>query len=143
MEGVAKEEDFEFLDFELSEAAGNQDTEDEEEEKKASETWEEKQKRLNPHGLGFVDDPDDDDDDPDNRESLQAHSYDRTFIVSGPVVKVYKSAEEQEARGKVALSYEMALPKLRNQDGFVIRPSNVMLHDQESRLVFTDENDTS
>lgn len=70
MEGVAKEEDFEFLDFELSEAAGNQDTEDEEEEKKASETWEEKQKRLNPHGLGFVDDPDDDDDDPDNRESL-------------------------------------------------------------------------
>ena len=140
MDGVAKVEDFEFLDFELSNIDAGGET-DEEEEKKASETYEEKQKRLNPHGLGFVDD--DDDEDADNRESVQAHSYDRTFIVSGPVVKVYKQADAQEDRGKLALNYEMALPKLKSEDGFTIRPSNVMLHDQESRLIFTDENDTS
>lgn len=97
---------------------------------------------MNPHGLGFAD-IDSDDDADTNRESIQAQSYDRTFIVSGPVVKVYKQAEEQDLRNKVALAYEMALPKLKDANGLTIRPSNVMLHDQESRLIFTDENDTS
>jgi len=33
--------------------------------------------------------------DNENRESIQAQGYDRTFVVNGPVVKIYKSAEEE------------------------------------------------
>lgn len=32
----------------------------------------------------------------ENRETMQAQSYDRAFVVNGPVVKVYKNGEENE-----------------------------------------------
>lgn len=35
--------------------------------------------------------------DGDNRECVQAFSYDRAFVVNGPVVKVYKNSEEEVA----------------------------------------------
>ena len=43
----------------------------------------------------YVNDNDDEDDlnEIENSESVQAHTYDRTFVVSGPVVKIYKEAD--------------------------------------------------
>ena len=36
--------------------------------------------------------------DGDNKECLQALAYDRAFVVNGPVVKIYKNGEEDEAQ---------------------------------------------
>lgn len=51
-------------------------------------------------------------DDVENSELVQAHSYDRTFIVSGPVVKVYKDADLQDNQRK--LEFDMKFPIIKN-----------------------------
>ena len=34
--------------------------------------------------------------DGDNKECLQALAYDRAFVVSGPVVKIFKNGEDED-----------------------------------------------
>jgi hypothetical protein len=78
MEGLEKlDDDFEFEDFEQA-----YESDSEEEERK---------------GLDYDFQEEDDDDENENRESLQAHTYDRSFVISGPVVKVYKPSEDQNS----------------------------------------------
>ena len=81
-----------------------------------------------------------------NRETLQAQSYDRTFILNGPVVKVYETAEES-GLGNVydhqKISFVTDLPTIKNKDGDSITPSNLLLHDNENQLVFKSESDPS
>lgn len=77
----------------------------------------------------------------ENSESVQAHTYDRTFVVQGPIVKVYKEADQQSSeRG---IQYESKLPKIKNEAGEIINPSSVILYQNESNMLFTDGNDTS
>jgi superfamily II DNA or RNA helicase len=71
---------------------------------------------------------------------VQAQSYERTFIVSGSVVKVYKKAEADEGR---SLTFDMNLPILKNEEGNKIKPCNVMLHNSEGQMIFCDKNDQS
>lgn len=52
--------------------------------------------------------------DNENRESVQAQSYDRTFVVNGPVVKIYKSAEEETDLQNQRMEYVMHLPVMKN-----------------------------
>ena len=75
----------------------------------------------------------------ENSESIQAHTYDRTFVVSGPIVKIYKEANEQNQ----GIQFESKLPKMKNDAGDIINPSSLILHKGESNMLFTDENDTS
>lgn len=87
------------------------------------------------------DEEDDELDELENSESVQAHTYDRTFVVQGPVVKIYKEADEQSSeRG---IKYETKLPRIKNEAGEYIRPTSVILHKGESNMIFTDANDTS
>lgn len=79
------------------------DSEEEEESKQSSS-------HKGSHFLGFVD-GDNSSENEDNTESVQAHTYDRTFVVSGPVVKVYKQAQDDQK-----LQFDMSLPILKNEN---------------------------
>lgn len=81
-----------------------------------------------------------------NRETLQAQSYDRTFILGGPVIKVYQTAEES-GLGNVydhqRISHVMDMPIIKNHDDDIVVPSNLLLHDNEGKLAFKNEKDQS
>lgn len=80
--------------------------------------------------------------DGENRECLQAMAYDRAFVINGPVVKVYKNGEEEEGDSdQNRLKYLMHLPVIRDQRGDVLEPTNMMLHNNESSMLFIDKND--
>ena len=76
-----------------------------------------------------------------NRECLQAMAYDRAFVVSGPVIKVYKNSEDDDENDQNRLKYLMHLPVIRDQRGDVMEPTNIMLHNNESSMLFIDKND--
>jgi hypothetical protein len=67
----------------------------------------------------------------ENSQMIQAQGYDRSFIVSGPVIKVFKDADHEDSQLR-RLALDMTLPVLRNDDGDIIRPANLMLHNNES-----------
>ncbi|CDW81218.1 UNKNOWN [Stylonychia lemnae] len=82
----------------------------------------------------------------DNRELIQAQSYDRTFILNGPVVKVYQNAEDSGIGNHYdhqRLNHCLDLPVIKDSQGNSINPSNLMLHNSESQLVFRNENEKS
>ena len=71
-------------------------------------------------------------------------AYDRAFVINGPVVKVYKNGDEDdeaESSDQNRLKYLMHLPVIRDQRGDVLEPSNMMLHNNESSMLFIDKND--
>ena len=74
--------------------------------------------------------------DQENSEAIQAHSYDRTFIVNGPTVKVYQNNADH-------LQFNMNFPALRNENQDLINPCNVMLHSNEDQIIFSDKNEPS
>lgn len=116
--------DFEFMDFEAEEETGRS-----EEEKQGSGHL----------SLGLTED---DCIDSENTESLQAMSYDGTFVVSGPVVKVYRQADADDPEND-KLSLIKNFPLLRDEGNEVIKPCNLMLHNGEGSLVFCNERDKS
>lgn len=62
--------------------------------------------------------------------------------MNGPVVKVYKNGEDDEGNGDQSrLKYLMHLPVIRDTRGDVLEPSNMMLHNNESSMLFIDKND--
>ena len=52
--------------------------------------------------------------DGENRECLQALAYDRAFVVSGSVIKVYKNGEDEAESNQSRLKYLMHLPVIRD-----------------------------
>ena len=73
---------------------------------------------------------------------MQALAYDRAFVVNGPVVKIYKNGEDEggdENSGR--LKYLMHLPVIKDDRGDVLEPCNIMLHNNESSMLFIDKND--
>ena len=93
----------------------------------------EEESKHNESRFGFTDD----DIEYETSEQIQAHSYERTFVVQGPVVKVYK-------RGDDSVNYDMSFPVLKNEnDESIINPSSLILHNGESQMIFTDKNDSS
>ena len=103
MEGIERIEDFEYEDYE-----NNFD-------KEVSE-------RKNPatHNFGLVDQNPEEDSDDENTESIQAQSYERSFVINGPQIKVYKKADEGDSQRGLVL--DSNLPILFNEDGAKIRP---------------------
>ena len=80
--------------------------------------------------------------DGDNKECLQAMQYDRAFVLSGPVVRVYKNSDDQDADNQQRLKYLMHLPVVKDpKTGEVIEPRNLALHNNESSLLFLDSKD--
>lgn len=63
--------------------------------------------------------------------------YDRAFLVKGSVVKIYKNEESQGPHQR--LEYVMHLPVLKDSKGQVLEPENLLLHNQESNLMFLDK----
>ena len=78
-----------------------------------------------------------------NRETLQAQMYDRTFTLHGPVIKVYKTADEDNDGPHQRLAHQMNFPKIKNEKGQTIQPTNMLLHNNESQLIFMNESDPS
>ena len=81
-----------------------------------------------------------------NKETIQAQSYDRTFILSGPVIKVYQTAEESGlgfVSDQLKISHVTDLPIVKTAKGDIVQPSNLLLHDSEGQLVFKNEVDPS
>jgi hypothetical protein len=79
-----------------------------------------------------------------NRETLQAQSYDRTFILNGPVVKVYQAAEDSFGAGDHAqVQHVTDLPLIMGKNKDPVMPTNLLLHDNEGQLVFKNDNDPS
>lgn len=151
MEGVEKMDDFEFLDFDLSnlndswvEPPLEKDKRENDDDSGEEEDPEERRKRLNPMGLGFTDEAaDHDDDEYENSQQLQAFTYDRSFVASGSVVKVYEPVDELDNERKNALKHSFTIDKIKNENGETVHPVNMMLHDSENRLIFSDAHDTS
>ena len=80
----------------------------------------------------------------DNKECLQALAYDRAFVVNGPVVKVYKNGDDEDQdEDQQRLKYLMHLPIIRDQRGDILEPTNMMLHNNESSMIFIDKNDSN
>ena len=79
--------------------------------------------------LGYVEES-------ENSEIVQAHGYDRQFLVQGPIVKVYKRGEEDGDQLK--LQQIQNFPLLKNDQNDIITPTNLMLHSNESNLIFMD-----
>ena len=125
MEGIERIEDFEYDDYE------NNDEEEKEGERKNPAT----------HVFGLVDQNPEEDSDDENTESIQAQSYDRSFVINGPQVKVYKKADEGDNQRGLIL--DSNLPILFNEDGHKIRPQNAILLQNEGKLIFNDSNDAS
>lgn len=67
--------------------------------------------------------------------------YDRAFVVNGPVIKVYKNSEDEEVQDQQRLKYLMHLPVIKDNRGDILEPTNVLLHNNESNLMFVDKND--
>jgi len=76
-----------------------------------------------------------------NRECMQAMGYDRAFVVNGPVVKVYKNGEDDLENQQ--LKYLMHLPVIYDKKNQVIEPSNMLMHNNESGMMFVDKNNTN
>lgn len=68
-------------------------------------------------------------------------AYDRAFVVNGPIVKVYKNGEDEGEAEQNRLKYLMHLPVIKDTRGDVLEPMNIMLHNQESSMLFIDKND--
>lgn len=76
-----------------------------------------------------------------NRETLQAQSYDRTFILSGPIIKVYR--QDDSINGNLAnIVHVTDMPPIFSSTDSVT-PVNLLLHDNEGQLVFKNERDPS
>ena len=76
-----------------------------------------------------------------NQETLQAFSYDRAFVMNGPIVKVYKNSEEIDEH-QHKLKYIMHMDPIKDaQTGRLFEPSNLMLHNNESSMLFIDKHD--
>ena len=110
-----------------------EDLEDIDEMYSRQEAYEEDESRLD-------DDLDPEFRDAGNTECLQALAYDRAFVVNGPVIKVYKNGEdEDQSSDQQRLKYMMHLPVIRDNQGDVLEPMNMMLHNNESSMLFVDK----
>eukprot|EP00347_Sterkiella_histriomuscorum_P022900 403336735 len=81
-----------------------------------------------------------------NKELVQAQTYDRTFILNGPIVKVYQNAEESGFGNEYEhqrLQHTLDLPALKDQNGNQIVPQNLILANNESNLIFNNEKENS
>lgn len=67
-------------------------------------------------------------------------TYDRAFVINGPVIKVYKNSDEID-KHQQKLQYMMHLPLLKDKSGQVLEPSNLLLHNNESSMLFIDKHD--
>ena len=154
MEGIEAIEDFEFLDFDVSglddswvepEPVAEQDKKENDDDHSEEENQEDKKQRLNPLGLGFTSESviPADEEDQYNTCQLQAYSYDRSFVASGSVVKVYEPYDENDNENKHAVKLSFTIDGIKNQDGDNINIRNMMLHNSENRLIFSDANDES
>ena len=59
-------------------------------------------------------------------------------MVNGPVIKVYKNGEVDEDEMSQRLKYVLHMPVLKDKNGDVVEPSNMMLHNNENNLLFVD-----
>lgn len=57
-------------------------------------------------------------------------------------MKVYKDADYQDNEHN-RLKFDMKFPILKNVDGEVIKPANIMLHNNETQMIFSDAQDAS
>lgn len=73
-----------------------------------------------------------------NKEFIQVLSYDRAFLVKGPVVKIYKNQESREGPHQ-KLEYVMHLPVFKDSKNNALSPENLLLHNSESNLLFVDK----
>jgi len=76
-----------------------------------------------------------------NKECLQAFSYNRAFVINGPVVKVYKTEEEEQEEQR--LKYIMHFPLIKDSKGQIVNPSNLILHNNEQNILIKDEDNMS
>lgn len=100
------------------------------------ETWQEEQSKVDL-------DIDEEFRDADNEGLVQAHQYDRAFVTSGAIVRVYENKVE-EGHGSILanrLKYDSHLPLIKDKTGMTIEPTNLMLHNGESNLLFVDKFD--
>jgi hypothetical protein len=58
--------------------------------------------------------------------------------LNGPIIKVYKSADEDNSGPHATLIKEMAFPIIKNFKNEEVAPSNLLLFNNESNLVFLD-----
>lgn len=76
-----------------------------------------------------------------NEETIQAMTYDRAFVTNGPVIKVFKNSEEVD-KHQQKLKYMMHLPALKDpKHGGFFEPVNLLLHNNESSMLFIDKRD--
>lgn len=75
-----------------------------------------------------------------HRETVQAGCYNRVFSARGQDIDIYK---HNAAKGAVeasdeALEFELTLPVVKNMDGDVLRPRQMMLHEEDRHLLMLD-----
>ena len=87
--------------------------------------------------LGFTEDFMDEFDEDDINETIMTHTYDSAFITKGPVVKMYQRADETTGK----MQEKLTLPAFKDEEGNIVKPCNLMVHNQEKSLIFSDKHD--
>lgn len=59
-------------------------------------------------------------------ENMQAFSYNRDFMLKGPVIQVFSREEDHSAK------YQMKFPELKDHQGDLVRPQNLVLQGSEN-----------
>mmetsp|Transcript_29781 Transcript_29781/g.28950 ORF Transcript_29781/g.28950 Transcript_29781/m.28950 type:complete len:87 (+) Transcript_29781:462-722(+) len=72
-----------------------------------------------------------------NKETISATLYDRTFVLNGPIIKVYKTDDQMASSTK--LVKEINFPVIKNFENQQVDPNNLLLFNNESSLMFMDQ----
>jgi hypothetical protein len=77
----------------------------------------------------------------ENRELLQAVGYDRAFCIKGSIIRLFNNPDSAEDGNYGRLEQIGIIKPIRDENGLVFEPKNLVFHNNESNLLFSDKNE--
>lgn len=79
--------------------------------------------------------------DHENRELIQAVQYDRAFCIKGSIIRLFNNPDSGSGDQYSNRLEQIGIIKpLRDDNGAVFEPKNLVFHNNESSLLFSDKN---
>lgn len=76
----------------------------------------------------------------ENRELLQAVCYDRAFCTKGSIIRLFHNTDNVEDGNLGRLEQYGIIKPIRDEKGIVFEPQNLVFHNSEYNLLFSDKN---
>ena len=76
----------------------------------------------------------------ENRELIQACGYDRAFCIKGPIIRLFNNPDNVEDSNFGRLEQIGIIKPIRDEKGTVFEPKNLVFHNNENCLLFSDKN---